>query len=387
MTISATRLLLPAEPPVLDPPSRAATPWLVVAGFASLGAGAVHAAAAGAHGEHPQAVFVFTALAVVQLVWGGVAIRQRDAVVAWAGVAVGLTAVAGWALAKTVGLPLVDGLESVEPVQLADVSAAVLAAVAAVLSAVAVGRSRGLRLPTWVPAVVVVAVATVGTVATSGHHHEGTAALGHVHGTSHGPQVHAAPYDPALPIDLSGTPGVTPQEQASAENLVAVTLVRLPQWADAAVAERAGFHSIGDGFTGTEHLINEKFLTDRHTLDPDRPESLVYDTRGGGRRLVAAMYMLAPGTPLADVPDVGGALVQWHIHDNLCFSAAGFVQGVTNAAGACPAGLLKPTPAPMVHVWITKHACGPFAALEGIAGGSIAAGQTRLCDHLHGSTG
>jgi hypothetical protein len=115
-------------------------------------------------------------------------------------------------------------------------------------------------------------------------------------------------------------------------------------------------------------------------------ESLVYDTTGGGRRLVAAMYMLAPGTPLTAVPDIGGALVQWHIHDNLCFSPSGYVQGLTDAAGHCPAGQLKPTPAPMVHVWIAKNACGPFAALEGIGGGRIAAGQTRLCDHLHGST-
>lgn len=46
---------------------------------------------------------------------------------------------------------------------------------------------------------------------------------------------------------------------------------------------------------------------------------------------------------------------------------------------------MKPTPTPMVHVWITKNPCGPFAALEGIGGGTIAPGQTRLCDHLHGT--
>jgi hypothetical protein len=164
-----------------------------------------------------------------------------------------------------------------------------------------------------------------------------------------------------------------------------MTLARLPQWADATVAEKAGFRSIGDGFTGIEHLINTSFLTDRTTLDPDRPESLVYDTTGGGRRLVAAMYMLAPGTTLKDVPDLGGNLVQWHIHDNLCFTPSGLVRGVTDATGACPTGLGKPLPAPMVHVWITKHPCGPFAALEGIGGGSIAPGETRLCDHLHGA--
>ena len=40
---------------------------------------------------------------------------------------------------------------------------------------------------------------------------------------------------------------------------------------------------------------------------------------------------------LADVPDIGGALMQWHIHDNLCFTDDPFqplVAGLTNAAGA-----------------------------------------------------
>jgi hypothetical protein len=39
----------------------------------------------------------------------------------------------------------------------------------------------------------------------------------------------------------------------------------------------------------------------------------------------------------------------------------------------------------MVHVWITPHPCGPFAALEGIAGGQISEGEERLCDHAHGA--
>ncbi|MCU1674035.1 MAG: rane protein of unknown function [Frankiales bacterium] len=164
-----------------------------------------------------------------------------------------------------------------------------------------------------------------------------------------------------------------------------MTLARLPQWADPAVAEKAGFRSIGDAFTGTEHLIDQAFLDDDTTLDPDRPESLVYDTTGGRRKLVAAMYMLKPGTALTAVPDIGGPLVQWHTHEDLCFTSGGKVRGVTDQFGACPRGLFKPLPSPMVHVWITQHGCGPFAALEGLAGGRIAAGQARLCDHAHGS--
>lgn len=353
------------------------TPWLYVAGLASLGAGAVHAAAAGAHGEHKAAVWTFTLLAAAQLVWGGVALRRRDAPVAYAGVAIGLAAVGGWALAKTFGLPFIAGLDVPEPIQLADASCAALAAIATVAALAALGRGIGPQVKSWVFVVGLTAVATLGTISTSGHEHAhaGTAAHSHT----------AVVYDPSLPVDLSGTPGVTPQQQAAAEQLVVLTLARLPQWSDPNVALRAGFHSIGDGFTGTEHFINQKFLTDSTTLDPDRPESLVYDTTGGGRKLVAAMYMLAPGTKLTAVPDLGGKLVQWHIHDNLCFSPSGYVQGITNAAGQCPTGQVKPLPAPMVHVWITKNKCGPFAALDGIGGGQIAAGQTRLCDHIHGS--
>ncbi|MCU1594388.1 MAG: hypothetical protein JWO12_1780 [Frankiales bacterium] len=375
MTVAA-----PPKPTLTEPgaaPLSLATPWMVVAGIASLGAGAVHFAAAGAHGEHKAAAVTFIALAVAQVAWGSWALVRSDRLVGLLGVVVGIGAVAGWALAKTEGLPFIPGLDVVEPVQFADTSAAVLAGLSTLAAAVAVGRrSVGLQVQSWAVVLLMTAFATAGSIATTGHSHAHSAA-GHVHA--------ATAYDPALPIDLSGTPGVTPRQQAAAENLVALTVARLPQWADAAVALRSGFHSIGDGFTGTEHLINTSFLDDGVTLDPDRPESLVYDTSKGGRTLVAAMYMLAPGTPLTKVPDLGGALVQWHVHNNLCFSPTGLIQGIVNAAGQCSRGQVNPTPTPMVHVWITKNACGPFAALEGIGGGQIAAGQTKLCDHLHGT--
>jgi hypothetical protein len=355
------------------------TPWLFVAGLASIGAGAVHAAAAGSHGQYKGAVWAFTLLAVVQLAWGATALSRREPLVAYSGIAVGLVALGGWALAKTVGLPFVVGLETVEPISFPDASCAALAAIATIAAFAALGRGAvGPAVSSWAAVAGLTAFSTVGALATASHvHTHSHTAAGHVH--------HTVAYDPSLPIDLSGTPGVSPREQAAAERLVVLTLARLPQWSDPAVAIRAGFHSIGDGFTGTEHFINQRFLTDSTTLDPDRPESLVYDTTGGGRKLVAAMYMLAPGTTLSEVPDIGGKLVQWHIHDNLCFSPSGYVQGITDAAGRCPSGQVKPLPAPMVHVWITKNTCGPFAALDGIGGGQIAPGQSRLCDHLHGS--
>jgi hypothetical protein len=195
-------------------------------------------------------------------------------------------------------------------------------------------------------------------------------------------------YDPNMPIDLSGTPGVTPQQQARAENLVAVTLYKLPQFADASKAEAEGFHTIGDAATGDEHLLNWSYIDDGRILDPDHPEALVYNTRNGGRQLEAAMYMLPPGSTLDSVPDVGGALTQWHIHDNLCFTddpVAPHVAGLTDSSGGCRAPLVKLEPVPMIHVWITPNPCGPFAALTGIGAGQVKAGETRLCDQAHGT--
>ncbi len=373
--------------------------WL--AGLTSLGAGAIHAAAIGVHSEHRPAVLAFTALAASQLAWGVLALVRGNRLVALLGVLIGTGALAGWALAKVSGIPFVAGLDEAEPIQTADGLAAGLAltSVLALGAALWTWRSGrpGLRAPLPLVAVGVAAVTVFGMVTAGSHAHaagdghgsHGTVAAGddhHADGT-HVEDASAAtvPYDPAKPIDLGGVEGVTPEQQAAAENIIAVTLHGLPQWADPAWAEANGFRSIGDGFTGIEHLINEANMDDDVILDPDVPESLVYDTSGGDRRLVAAMYMLKRGTPLEQAPDLGGNLMQWHTHDNLCYNAEGKVRGITDASGACPAGLVKPVETPMIHVWLESHPCGPFAALEGIAGGRIPDGEEVLCDHAHGN--
>ena len=212
----------------------------------------------------------------------------------------------------------------------------------------------------------------------------------HDHGTTApaAPAAVAKPYDPTLPIDLSGTPGVTPQQQAAAENLIAVTLVELPQWSDYRVAEAAGFKSIGDAGTGHEHFVQWDWIEDDVILDPNYPESLVYEPQpDGSKKLVSAMYMTASSIALEDVPNIGGDLMQWHIHNNLCYSGwpeHPRVSGITSPNGACPTGFVNPPPAPMIHVWIVPQECGPFAALEGVGAGQIEAGAERLCDTAHG---
>ena len=50
--------------------------WLAVGGAASLGAGAIHAAAIGVHSEHRQAVMAFTVVAAIQLAWGALVLAR-----------------------------------------------------------------------------------------------------------------------------------------------------------------------------------------------------------------------------------------------------------------------------------------------------------------------
>ena len=183
---------------------------------------------------------------------------------------------------------------------------------------------------------------------------------------------------------------MTPEQQARAENLVAITLIRLPQWADPAKAEAAGFKSIGDGCHRRRAPDQLGYINDDHILDPDYPESLVYNVRSGHRVLESAMFMLPPGSSLDKVPDIGGALTQWHIHNNLCFTndpVAPHVAGLTDSGGNCRPPTVKLEPVPMIHVWITKNQCGPFAALEGVGAGQVLPGQVTSCDHVHGSNG
>jgi hypothetical protein len=100
---------------------------------------------------------------------------------------------------------------------------------------------------------------------------------------------------------------------------------------------------------------------------------------GDTRILVSAMYMANIGTAIddAELVDYAGPLLQWHIHDNLCWKLGDdmrpFISGITDENDECPAGSRRAdVRIPMVHVWVVPHPCGPFAAVEGLAEGQAA---------------
>ncbi len=104
----------------------------------------------------------------------------------------------------------------------------------------------------------------VAAEASDGHSHTADEATdGHVHiidpaGAPAAEPVALAwprPWDPTQPVDLSGVPGVTTEQQLRATKLVDDTLASLPRFADPADAIAAGYSSIGDAGTGSEHFI------------------------------------------------------------------------------------------------------------------------------------
>jgi len=234
-----------------------------------------------------------------------------------------------------------------------------------------------------VPTSIAAQTTVVNTTTTISHSHSLTSAQA-LAAASGWPR----PYDPASPIDFSGIGGVTSEQAARATTLIQSSQRDLPKYAKFADAEKNGYVSIGDGATGFEHYIKYSLLNDGRVLDTTAPESLVYEVKGGTKTLVSAMFIANPGTPLTDTTLVNyaGGLMQWHVHSNLCWITVNGVPkvvGVTNADGACAIGTLQPTGAPMVHVWIAPHACGPFAALEGNGAGVADASDSERVDRCN----
>ncbi len=195
----------------------------------------------------------------------------------------------------------------------------------------------------------------------------------------------------ASKVDLSGVPGVDAKHQREAEQLLVATIKTLPKWSDYNQAIADGFQSIGDGVTGEEHLLHWDWIDDATMFDPSHPESLVYkvDRATGTKTLEAAMYIMPKQYTLDAPPSIASPLVQFHLHDNLCFTPGDSpkVAGLTDFGGNCRPPLVKFNPNIQVHVWIRANPCGPFAALLGVGAGQIEPGQTRACDHDHGRLG
>ncbi|NEW47775.1 hypothetical protein [Nocardia cyriacigeorgica] len=386
--------------------------FLLLGGVASIGAGALHLFAAGLHTEHTTLARLMVVLAAAQCAAGLLASLSARKAMPVMVIGVNLIAVGIWGYTRFAGLPWPDGLGAAEAPQFLDSACAALGVLAIAGVTIALVRP-GASLPmasTATAAGLAGVLAVAAMLGGAGHvhshgdggdHTHAAAGGDHSHGGddhSHGGDDHGTgdawprPWDPATPIDVSGVPGATPAQEQRATALIRSTLDQLPAFADVESIGALGFRSIGDSATGYEHYINTGYIRDDRFLDAAYPESLVYRVDGTERTLVSAMY-IAKDKEIDDpeLADYGGPLMQWHVHDNLCWTRGDngpVVAGVTDAEGNCPPNSVNPGAGnPMVHVWITAHQCGPFAALEGHGAGQAASApggrRTDTCAHDH----
>lgn len=391
----------------------------MVAALASLGAGAVHAAATGVHAEHQELARLFVVLAAAQLGVGLWGLMRPSRQAAWAIGIVNVVAVAGWLTTRLIGVSWIEGLEVREAAQFADSACALLGAVAAgaAFAGTLVGWRPSLPDRLALPSLAVAAVALPAMWMGGTHSHSSAAHATDDHAqeivtattvsSSNGsttPAITATedtvavarswpyPWDPAVGIDMSDVPGVTPEQLARAEALIEDTLRELPRYADVATAIADGYVSIGDAGTGAEHYIKGSLINDDIMLDPTLPESLVYNVDGDNRILAGVMFIASP-RPSDDpsLTDFAGSLMTWHNHGDLCWDLVNgklAVIGIVNeTTGKCDRGVNAGGDVPMVHVWILAHPCGPFAALEGNGAGQAAVPEAERVDKCRDSHG
>lgn len=140
----------------------------------------------------------------------------------------------------------------------------------------------------------------------------------------------------------------TASETSSADDLWSSTVAALRRFENVDAA-------LTDGYVQTDsiHYVNPSFVNDDRELDVGHIEGLLYvdDARvPGGKALVAAMYVAAPGH---HGRQVGGPLTVWHYHDwskrPVCL--AGVPIGSPGPDGTCDEGIAVDTSPEMLHVW------------------------------------
>ena len=130
-------------------------------------------------------------------------------------------------------------------------------------------------------------------------------------------------------------------ERAAAERLWKATEAATLKYRDPDVARAAGYRVDIEKRTkrgvlpAALHAPNKAYRNDAATLDPSKPETLVYGRKDGKLVLVGALFSVPKGD---DAPDPGGPITRWHTHER---------NGRTSRQ--------------MMHVWFTDDLRSAFA--------------------------
>ena len=107
------------------------------------------------------------------------------------------------------------------------------------------------------------------------------------------------------------------------------------------------------------HFVNIEYVFDGETLNPDKPEVLMYYKTENGDFLMGIMF-LAIGQR---GPQVAGPLSEWHYHIDrrMCYERGVLPIGGVDEGGSCATGFTNTRSPEMLHVWFFDHPEGRFA--------------------------
>jgi len=113
------------------------------------------------------------------------------------------------------------------------------------------------------------------------------------------------------------------------------------------------------------HFVNTDYVFDGETLNPEKPEVLMYYRTREGDFLMGVMF-LAIGQR---GPQVAGPLTVWHFHIDrrMCYERGVLPIDRREEGGTCGSGIPNIRSPEMLHVWYFDHPDGKFATTMGLS--------------------
>jgi hypothetical protein len=112
-----------------------------------------------------------------------------------------------------------------------------------------------------------------------------------------------------------------------------------------------------------KHHRHDEYILDGITLDPERPEYLMYYALEDGSFTLAG-FMFLVDAPESRGPQMAGPLSIWHYHlwkRKRCFVQEMLTAGSTDRDGKCERGVGSHRSPEMMHVWLIDNPRGVFS--------------------------
>jgi len=126
------------------------------------------------------------------------------------------------------------------------------------------------------------------------------------------------------------------------------------------------------------HFVNKEYVFDGETLNPDKPEVLMYYKTKEGDFLMGVMFIAVGQRG----PQVAGPLSKWHHHIDrrMCYERGVLPIGRREEGGSCEVGIHNIRSPEMLHVWLFDHPDGRFATKMGLSEEHLKIGIKQVLD-------